>query len=176
MEQLPVCSNIRESDNGFLQKKLGCYTSGGSGMVISHPLCFAILLHSFVLTCVNEMASARLRSVVMMVRDLQRSARFFEEGLGLQVRFANDFWAEVQCGHPSASLLLKQAEREACATAGYSPFLNFDVDDLDSALTKLVSLGGVMDGPVKYPLHGKCAAIRTIDGQMIGLHEPSKDN
>jgi hypothetical protein len=34
--------------------------------------------------------------------------------------------------------------------------------------------GGSMDGPMKFPAHGKIASIRSPDGQMIGLFEENK--
>lgn len=61
--------------------------------------------------------------------------------------------------------------REAPATSGYSPFLNFNVRELESVVAQLVQRGAVLDGPVKYPVIGKVAALRSPDGQMIGLLE-----
>jgi len=40
-------------------------------------------------------------------------------------------------------------------TTGYTPFVNFTVEDLDSTMMRLVLQGASLDGPVKYPLHGK---------------------
>lgn len=38
---------------------------------------------------------------------------------------------------------------------GYSPFLQFTVQDMDSTLPRLLSMGGMLDGPIKYPVEGK---------------------
>lgn len=38
---------------------------------------------------------------------------------------------------------------------GYSPFLNFDIEDLSDAVPRLLMMGAIMDGPIKYPAHGK---------------------
>jgi predicted enzyme related to lactoylglutathione lyase len=65
-------------------------------------------------------------------------------------------------------------EGEAPSIHGYSPFLCFNVDNLDSTIVKLIEMGAVMDGPIKYPRHGKIASIRSPDGQMIGLFEQIK--
>eukprot|EP00951_Prasinocladus_malaysianus_P005261 scaffold37377_cov46-Prasinocladus_malaysianus.AAC.1 len=46
-------------------------------------------------------------------------------------------------------------DREAFCTAGYSPFLQFTVQDMDTTLPKLLSMGATMDGPIKYPIEGK---------------------
>ena len=35
-----------------------------------------------------------------------------------------------------------------------------------------IQLGSILDGPIKFPAHGKFAALKTADGHMIGLYEP----
>ncbi|KAI9922467.1 hypothetical protein PsorP6_002406 [Peronosclerospora sorghi] len=42
---------------------------------------------------------------------------------------------------------------------GYSPFLNFDIPDLSDAVPRLLMLGAIMDGPIKYPAHDGGVAI-----------------
>lgn len=73
-----------------------------------------------------------------------------------------------------ATLRAPTARRsEAAASTGYSPILSFNVPDLDTRVTALLSHGAVLDGPIKYPPHGKVAALRTPDGHMISLYEPA---
>ena len=45
--------------------------------------------------------------------------------------------------------------REAYANCGYSPFLSFEVIDLQSRVQSLLELGAVLDGPIKYAERGK---------------------
>ncbi|KAI9914566.1 hypothetical protein PsorP6_008094 [Peronosclerospora sorghi] len=60
------------------------------------------------------------------------------------------------------------------SNSGYSPFLNFDIPDLsDDAVPRLLMMGAIMDGPIKYPANGKTAALRSPDGVMIGLYQPN---
>ena len=42
---------------------------------------------------------------------------------------------------------------------------------MDSTVARLIGLGAELDGPIKYPPHGKVAALRSPDGHMIGLYE-----
>jgi hypothetical protein len=44
---------------------------------------------------------------------------------------------------------------EAACSSGYTPFLNFDVQDMSETIPRLLMLGAMMDGPIKYPTHGK---------------------
>lgn len=70
-------------------------------------------------------------------------------------------------------LNIKAVESEAQLSQGYGPLLSFDVDDLDSVISKCAQMGAHLDGPIQYPAHGKVAALRTPDGHMIGLYEPA---
>ncbi|KAK7853755.1 hypothetical protein CFP56_034804 [Quercus suber] len=40
---------------------------------------------------------------------------------------------------------------------GYSSLLSFTVTDINSTVTKLMTLGAELDGPIKYEIHGKAA-------------------
>jgi predicted enzyme related to lactoylglutathione lyase len=53
--------------------------------------------------------------------------------------------------------------------------MTFDVDDLDTVVQRALEMGGHLDGPIQYPVHGKIAALRSPDGHMVGLFEPSVD-
>ncbi|TYZ59538.1 hypothetical protein PybrP1_003456 [[Pythium] brassicae (nom. inval.)] len=114
----------------------------------------------------------RLRQVLILSRDVARSTQFFQEGLGLKLLRASDTFAEFDT-QSGAALCIKLAQNEAACSAGYSPFLNFDTQDLSDTIPRLLMLGAIMDGPIKYPAHGKVAAVRSPDGVMIGLYEPN---
>ncbi|KAL3324572.1 hypothetical protein AABB24_038617, partial [Solanum stoloniferum] len=45
--------------------------------------------------------------------------------------------------------------------------------DINNSVTKLMALGAELDGPIKYEIHGKVAALRCVDGHLLGLYEPS---
>eukprot|EP00658_Telonema_sp_P-2_P038297 TRINITY_DN27507_c0_g1_i1.p1 TRINITY_DN27507_c0_g1~~TRINITY_DN27507_c0_g1_i1.p1 ORF type:complete len:135 (+),score=38.15 TRINITY_DN27507_c0_g1_i1:182-586(+) len=121
--------------------------------------------------CIRDSDSTMLRSVMLLVRPTQlaSSIKFFNEGLGLPLLAASDTFAELETG--SSRLILQAAHEEAACSTGYSPMLKFEVSDLDSAIPELIMRGGILDGPIKYPRHGKVAALRTPDGHMIAVHE-----
>lgn len=48
---------------------------------------------------------------------------------------------------------------EAPLSTGYSPFLNFTVDDLDATMYKAMELGAAMDGAVVYADTGKASRL-----------------
>nr|CCA15665.1 hypothetical protein PITG_11022 [Albugo laibachii Nc14]CCA16271.1 hypothetical protein PITG_11022 [Albugo laibachii Nc14] len=112
----------------------------------------------------------QLRQLLIISRDLTRSTRFFQSGLGLPLIKATESFAEfdTKSGVP---LCIKLAQNEAVCSTGYSPFLNFNIDNMDDLIPRLLTMGATMDGPIKYPAHGKIASIRSPDGVMIGLYE-----
>lgn len=44
---------------------------------------------------------------------------------------------------------------DAAVVKAHSPFLSFNVEDMDRTVRKLLSLGAELDGPIKYLSHGK---------------------
>lgn len=100
----------------------------------------------------------------------------------------------------STSQLLTWFHSDHDMQKGYSSLLSFTVTDINSTVTKLMALGAELDGPIKYEIHGKVtvsisidvfnlifswpwsgesksalcyqvAAMRCIDGHMLGLYE-----
>ena len=140
-----------------------------------------------------------LRNIVLMVKDAPKTAKFFSEALGLQAVHQSHDTIELQRGSAYTAatvrgnqvdttsiastsspqegvgppILVMQAPNAASLTAGYTPILNFDVEDMDISITNALTMGATLDGPIKYPAYGKVAAIRSPDGHMIGLFEPS---
>mmetsp|Transcript_53193 Transcript_53193/g.59443 ORF Transcript_53193/g.59443 Transcript_53193/m.59443 type:complete len:133 (+) Transcript_53193:35-433(+) len=129
---------------------------------------------------------AHLSRVVLMVRSgegLAKALEFYSAGLGLQVVRSTDEWADLRTTptptgtqhqqQQSLSICLRAVTSEAQVTTGYSPLLQFQVENMDDVITKCVQLGGNLDGPIQYPAHGKIVALRTPDGHMIGIYEPA---
>jgi hypothetical protein len=66
-------------------------------------------------------------------------------------------------------MLLSVGCSEAACSSGYSPFLNFDIPDLSDAVPRLIMLGAIMDGPIKYPAHGKVSRVFGERGERFHL-------
>ncbi len=70
--------------------------------------------------------------------------------------------------------------REAYTTTGYTPFLSFEVADLQDSLQKLLQHGAVMDGPIKYADQGKVRragiCFMFIIACMLSWQQPNADH
>lgn len=127
------------------------------------------------------LSGVRFGRVLILTRGpegVSRAVEFYGKGLGINLLRATDDWAELACDATrdkvggSFRLTIKSVETEAQLCKGYSPILSFDVDDMDSVITRCVQMGAFLDGPIQYPAHGKVAVLRSPDGHMIGLYEP----
>ncbi|CAA0820738.1 Lactoylglutathione lyase / glyoxalase I family protein [Striga hermonthica] len=117
------------------------------------------------------MAAASFRYLVQLHKDVPKAARFYSEGLGFTIKVCTLRWAELSSGELRLALLHSPSEN--VEQKGYSSLLSFTVSDINSTVTKLMSLGAELDGPIKYEIHGKVAAVRCADGHVLGLYEPA---
>ncbi|GAV63529.1 Glyoxalase_2 domain-containing protein [Cephalotus follicularis] len=116
-------------------------------------------------------SAASFRWILQLHKDVPKAARFYSEGLDFTVHVCTLRWAELHSG--SLKLALMQAPNDHVIQKGYSSLLSFTVNDINSTVTKLMGLGAELDGPIKYEIHGKVAAMRCVDGHMLGLYEPA---
>lgn len=145
-------------------------------------------------------AGIRFSRAMIMVRGSEgvaQSVNFYQNALGMDIVRHTDDWAELVCGISTTNsstesadasmesssqrmndmvkfrLSIKAVGSEAQVCTGYSPFLTFDVNDMDHTIARCAQLGAHLDGPIQYPAHGKIATMRAPDGHMIGLYEPA---
>ncbi|KAJ7944997.1 Lactoylglutathione lyase / glyoxalase I family protein [Quillaja saponaria] len=115
--------------------------------------------------------AASFRWVLQLHKDVPRASRFYSEGLDFTVNVCTLRWAELQSG--PLKLALMQSPNDHVMQKAYSSLLSFTVPDINSTVSKLMALGAELDGPIKYEIHGKVAAVRCIDGHVLGLYEPA---
>ena len=116
-------------------------------------------------------STARLRQALLLVRNVANTVQFFgPNGLGLRILTTTETYAEMEASEHTI-LAIKEITREPDLCKGYSPFLCFDVDDVDSLVPNLIMKGATLDGGVKHEPEGKFAVIRSPDGVSIGLRE-----
>ncbi|CAH9058804.1 unnamed protein product [Cuscuta europaea] len=114
--------------------------------------------------------AASFRWILQLHKDVPKAAKFYSEGLGLTINVCTFRWAELESG--PLKLALMQSPSNDVVEKGYSSLISFTVSDINNTVTKLLTLGAELDGPIKHEIHGKVAAVRCADGHMVGLHEP----
>ncbi|WP_071515302.1 VOC family protein [Geitlerinema sp. PCC 9228] len=113
--------------------------------------------------------AAQFKHVMLMVPDVEAAAKFYSEGLGLEVKTTSSAWAELDADGTTIAL---HAAREQSQPSN-SPILSFRVDDIYAAIQTLESQGAYVEGDVREPSFGKVAAVRTPDGHLVSLLQPA---
>ena len=113
--------------------------------------------------------TAQFKHIMLMVKDISTSVRFYSEGLGLPIKLSTPGWAELNAD--GTTIALHAAADDA--DVGSSPILSFHVDDISAAIASLENLGATLEGRVREPSFGKVAAIRTPDGHLVSLLQPT---
>ncbi len=113
--------------------------------------------------------AAEFKHVMLMVKDIPATVKFYSEGLGLPVRMSSPGWAELDANGTTIALHAASETVEAA----FSPILSFHVDDVYAVLSTLESMGAKLEGRVREPSFGKVAAVRTPDGHLLSLLQPA---
>ncbi|ELR99424.1 lactoylglutathione lyase family protein [Gloeocapsa sp. PCC 73106] len=113
--------------------------------------------------------TAEFKHIMLMVKDVQATAEFYAEGLGLPIKVSSPAWAELDANGTTIAL---HAASEGIS-GGSSPILSFHVEDVMSTLSKLETMGAKLEGRVREPSFGKVAAVRTPDGHLLSLLQPA---
>ncbi|KKJ00663.1 VOC family protein [Prochlorothrix hollandica] len=112
--------------------------------------------------------SAEFKHIMLMVNDVMAAVKFYSEGLGLAIKTASPGWAELDAG--GTTLAFHAAEG---SSGSDSPILSFHVTDVEAMVASLESLGASLEGRIREPAFGKVAAVRTPDGHLVSLLQPS---
>ena len=84
------------------------------------------------------------------------------------MKTASPDWAELDAN--GTTIALHAAENPQRSD---SPILSFHVDDVQSAMETLTSMGAALEGRVRETSFGKVAAMRTPDGYLVSLLQPT---
>ncbi len=115
------------------------------------------------------------------VNDMERAVAFYTEGLGLQVgrRFQSGFVELLGAGSPIDLLLQAEGSRPLPGEAATRSFqrhwtpvhLDFVVDDIDAAVSRLLRYGAVLEQPVTDRVWGRIAGLADPFGHGLDLLE-----
>jgi predicted enzyme related to lactoylglutathione lyase len=105
--------------------------------------------------------------VLHPVEDLDAAVRFYEQGLGLAVRFRDgDRFCALDAGGVTIALAAG-SEREATAGA---VAVTYKVDDVPAAVAQLVAAGAQLLVPPREGPHEVRAALRDPAGNVFAVY------
>ena len=110
---------------------------------------------------------SRLDTVIVYTRDMERLSSFYATGLGLSE--PNRVPGHIGFQLPSGLYLgFDETDEVPVGAGGVS--LWFDVDDLEAAFDRFVSLGaGIRYRPELKPMGDVLASLIDLDGNVFGL-------
>lgn len=56
---------------------------------------------------------------------------------------------------------------EASCSTGYSPMLNFETEQFDTSVARMIQHGAVMDGPVRFLPHGRVRFVWSLSFSLL---------
>ena len=122
----------------------------------------------------------RLGYAILFVSDLERSAAFYRDVIGLPFRFANESYAEFATGGAKFSLYARSHLRELIgleAPAGAAPWpqgeVAFFCEDVDAEHARLAAAGvRVLAPPTDRPWGERTLHVADPDGNVVELTVP----
>jgi predicted enzyme related to lactoylglutathione lyase len=113
------------------------------------------------------MVIKRIWDVTLAVSDLGKAVAFYENVLGLTVKYRFGDYAGFDCGGIELGLRT-WGDREPPRKG--EPCIDFLVDDVDAAVKELRNGGTeILDGPTDTPWGGRVAAFTDPDGNVLQL-------
>ncbi len=113
--------------------------------------------------------AVQFKHIMLMVKDIPATVKFYSEGLGLKVIMSSPGWAELDADGTTIALHAASENGQS----GSSPILSFHVDDVYATIATLEERGATLEGNVREPSFGKVAAMRTPDGSIVSLLQPN---
>lgn len=101
----------------------------------------------------KRLSTMAMRNIILLTTNVNKSRKFYCDVLGSMLLTETESTAEIQAG--STSLILKASHNVAALSTGYSPILTFDVKGMEDIVQRAIAHGATLDGPIKYPAHGK---------------------
>ena len=116
----------------------------------------------------------RVGNVILAVKDLESSVKFYHETLGLPIKRQRDNWIDL--GQSGALLSLHPAsssEPHTGTSYDNGVMIGFVVGDVTSVITELKTKNVIIHRDVEEHPVGKNAIILDPDEYMISLFEPT---
>lgn len=114
------------------------------------------------------MSARKIQNVFYVTENMDRTLEFYERALGLKLKFRDgERWAQFTLGDASFSL----SSRDEAPQGAQGATVVFEVADIDSCKTMIVSNGGTIVSERDMGSHGKTLAFRDPAGNIVQLLE-----
>ena len=103
--------------------------------------------------------AAQFKHIMLMVKDIPATVKFYSEGLGLKVIKSSPGWAELDADGTTIALHAASEDGQS----GSSPILSFHVDDVYGTIATLEEMGYKKPSQICPAL----AAVRVVNLKFL---------
>lgn len=113
----------------------------------------------------------KLQNAYYVTSDMDRAVAFYRDALGLRMKFQDgERWAQFDAGGVNFSL----SSPDEAADGATGAVVIFEVDDLEATFERLAGAGVTVLATRDMGDHGRSAAFRDPDGNIVQLFQRAK--
>lgn len=116
----------------------------------------------------------RIYAKWVYVRDIEESRKFYEEALGMKVKFSSPDgkWIEFDLGDTSFAILQRPAEKGPLKPEKTRTM--FQIENMEEAKRRLEEKGAKIIGDIRVKDYGKLLTFEDPNGHWLELFEEGK--
>ena len=112
----------------------------------------------------------KLQTIMVVVKDMDRSVRFYRDVLGLPLEFQSPHWSQFDLGNVTLGLHPEGKEVKVSPTSGCT--FGFHVADIQKTISELKATGVQVFMEPRREQFGWLAIVGDPDGYYIQLFQP----
>jgi predicted enzyme related to lactoylglutathione lyase len=109
----------------------------------------------------------KLTTIVLIVKDMDRSLAFYRDVVGLKVEMQSPYWSSLSAGNISLGLHPESNHTKVATDSGCT--FGFEVTDIQDTVKNLKAQGVTMQSEPKHESFGWLATFADPDGYAVQL-------
>jgi len=114
----------------------------------------------------------KLSTIMVVVKDMKRSTRFYRDVLGLKLSYGTPHWTQLEAGNISLGLHPEGKETKVSPSIGCT--FGFEVNDIRTTVAELKKKGAQVAMEPRKEDFGWLAMVTDPDGYYVQLYQPAE--
>jgi len=112
----------------------------------------------------------KLSTIMLVVKDMERSTRFYRDILGLKLAYSSPGWTQLEAGNIGIGLHPEGKHVKVSPASGCT--FGFEVKDIQATVAELKKKGVRMEMEPRKEEFGWLAIVTDPDGYWVQLYQP----